>query len=87
MVEASSTVFSRAQILQAMGVWERRHPTVDYCLAKEVSKLADVLATMDFEGEALVDLGLDAVRLGLVCEALDIPALVRQSQRIRTLND
>ena len=72
MGEASSTVFSRAQILQAMGVWEKRHPTVDYCLAKQVSKLADVLATMDFAGEAVVDLGLDAHRLDLVHQALEV---------------
>jgi hypothetical protein len=54
----ASTVFIREQVLQAIGLWEKRHLTADYCLAKQVSKLADVSATMVFQGEVLVDLGL-----------------------------
>ena len=76
MGDVSATVFSRAQIVAALVYWERRHPTVDYCLSKQVSKLADVLATMDFRGEVLVDLGFDDQRKALVCDALGLRSLL-----------
>lgn len=61
-------VLSRSDMAAAIDFWGHQAPAVDsISLSKEVSKLVDVLATMDFRGETTARIKTDSERGRLLC--------------------